>query len=109
MYIKAALVGPPCSCLQGYLGNGCKPSTDQRTFRRCSPFPLATSIFFFVAQLDCNIEIKNERWVIARNLEEATAKAKRLYPDIAAPKLVQVGNAHGTLAWSRQTDALSTG
>ncbi|ELR21946.1 valine-tRNA ligase [Acanthamoeba castellanii str. Neff] len=32
---------------------------------------------------------QKERWVIARNQEEALEKAKALYPDIAAPKLEQ--------------------
>jgi hypothetical protein len=33
---------------------------------------------------------QKERWVIARNQEEALEKAKTLYPDIASPKLEQV-------------------
>jgi hypothetical protein len=33
---------------------------------------------------------QNERWVIARNQEEALEKAKKLYPEISAPKLEQV-------------------
>lgn len=64
--------------------------------------------------MSMELETENDKWVIARNTDEAISKARSLYPEVKSLELVQVGisfktSRHVCIEWDFQDeDVLDT-